>query len=236
MPVNYYKTKDIVVFPSSNSQDEGKLTIEENMREITTRISNKNFVISGYDVVKSGEGLLVGEGTANFQGYNISTIAKMPLDPPRSILDRILVMKLAKDGSDHVIGDVTDMGVTTFNGVYLDYCDDEYAAQHRSDILILAYLRLAESETGIIITEVIKDPLSNNRLDAEDVEVNIYGDLSKCLDSALDNFLFYRRNKETGELESYNPVQTPGVLKIDYTNKPPSYVTNMQEYIDNMKK
>ena len=45
----YYESRNIEAYPSSNSVDNGKLMLEENVTEITTKLTRRNFCLSKDD-------------------------------------------------------------------------------------------------------------------------------------------------------------------------------------------
>lgn len=226
----FYDTENIVVFPSSNSQDEGKLTLEENVREIVTRIVSKNYILSGFELTNNGNSVTVSEGTANIQGYNVSTISDITCNIPASVHDDVLIMTLAKDGSDHVCGDVKDGNTITFAGVYITFYDIETAIANYDRILILGYLNYVPTDDGFLIDSIDSNRLSKVKFDAEDIEVNALGRECTSYDSYTENFKYFRYNAESNSMEPYEIRDGEGNL----ITKTPTYDTNMEEFINSL--
>lgn len=232
----FYNTEDIVVFPSSNSQDEGKLTLEENVREITTRIVSRNYIVAGFELTNNGNSVTVSEGSASIQGYNVSTISSITCKLPPSRHDDILIMTLAKDGSDHVVGDVKDGDTITFAGVYITYYDIETVEKNFDKIVILGYLNYKDNPNDdpndpnddFLIDSIDDDRNNKTKFDAEDIQIDALGRPSIGLDSYIENFKYFRYNELTNSMEPYE------IREGRSTDKTPSYDTNLDEFFKSM--
>lgn len=128
----YYQAKNIRTYPSGNSVDEGKLNLEENLTQILTRITKRNFVLSKdhFKLSLSNNIVTVTSGKANIKGYCLETDTSIQVGPPDSSIPVVsgeyttiyLCMKLAFDGSSHVLGDVNgNDGRKYFYGAYLGW-------------------------------------------------------------------------------------------------------------------
>ena len=228
---SYYPSKYITVFPTSNSEDEGKVTIEENMRSIVTRITKKNYKLTKesfkLEVVKDGKNLYVtvGPGEANIIGYHIQAKSSINIRQSPSINDIAIGMSLAKDGSDHVTGDIYDGASNTYSGCYIKYYNLDDLIKNLDKILILGMIKVETDENGDITDIIITDnDLSDNRTDAEDVQVDITGLHPNPFDSYLDNYF-----------PNPLPKQVPGEPDYKLHTKPPTYTSDLQEYLNNMK-
>ena len=121
----YYESKNIEAYPSSNSVDNGKLMLEENVTEITTKLTRRNFCLTMDDfklTLGSNNTVKVSPGRANILGYMIHTDSEITVESPDSTISSGTItigLKLAYDSSDHILGDVgVEGGVKYFNGVY----------------------------------------------------------------------------------------------------------------------
>lgn len=181
--INYYPTSDIIVFPSSNSYDEGKLTLEENIRDIVTRITNRNYAlpsgnyskdgneVDSFNVTSESDKIKIDIGSANINGYKVVTNNPIYIDPPTVGTTPIeLGMILTYDGSDHVRGDKTDGATTIFEGVWIGYLSEYPYEYNKRDSLMIAILDYNGS--NIVIT---RNPEIDHRIDANEVSVTIPG-------------------------------------------------------------
>lgn len=170
--VKYYPSDDIIAFPSSNSIDEGKLTLEENMRAIVTRITNRNYTLTeeSFTLTLIGTNKLqISTGEANIQGYHIQTSAVLDLEAPNMTGKGIIVgMKLTYDNSDHIRGDVEDGAYSSFEGVWVGYFE---SGTKDKDMLILGTI----DYDGTTITNVTRNPELTHRLDSSDISVTLNG-------------------------------------------------------------
>ena len=71
---SYYFSKDAIIWPSSNALDEGKLTTEENLRNIYRDLTDRNFVTKynyfNLSLNANRNGVIVSPGEAVIQGYH----------------------------------------------------------------------------------------------------------------------------------------------------------------------
>lgn len=126
MDPKYYQSQNINVYPSSNSTDVGKLMLEENMTELTTKLTMRNFCYTEDDyklTLLSNNQIEISPGNANIVGYGVHTSTeKIILDKPGSDVKTgkvYICLKLAYDSSEHILGDVgVEGGIKYFNGVY----------------------------------------------------------------------------------------------------------------------
>lgn len=141
--IKYYNSSDIIAYPTSNSVDNGKLNIEDNMSSIVTRITNRNYALTESSfklTISTSEGspvIDIASGEANINGYHIIISNTLQLPPPESAgTDYAICFKLARDSSNHVLGDVYNVDINEFNGLWVSYFDLEEAKKD-PDILIL---------------------------------------------------------------------------------------------------
>ena len=176
----YYPYLNISCFPTSNSVDEGKLFLEENTSAFVTRITNRNYALTegSFDLkvdpdTTYGQVISVAPGQANIQGYHVITDSTLRIPPPtaddnlKSKNHIVLGMGLARDGSEHLRGDVIPYGESSYvyEGLYIGYFDFEDPMN--PDIFILGYLDWDET-TGAI-SNVVESGEKYGRLDAKDI-------------------------------------------------------------------
>ncbi len=175
--VKYYQAGNIVVYPTSSSKDPGKLNTEQNMAAIVTRITDRNFCLkqehfslSVEPDVDYGYVIQIAEGEANIQGYHVITNTYLRISPPQELTGEKIALgfKLARDGSNNLLGDVTYNLITEYEGLWVSYFDSETARQD-PDVLILGYL----DWDGANFSNVIDNPEKLGRLDAKDVIIYI---------------------------------------------------------------
>lgn len=172
--VKYYLSKDITNYPTSNSVDSGKILLEENLAAMTTRITTRNYALTegSFDLALDpdttyGFVISIAPGQANIQGYHIIAETSLRVPPPVELeagTHKVLGMKLARDSSDHVLGDVTYAGETNYEGVWVSYWEYEDAINDK-DLFILGYL----DWDGTNMSNVVDNPEKYGRLDASDI-------------------------------------------------------------------
>lgn len=176
--VKYYISNNIIAYPTSNSIDEGKLNIEDNMAAIITRITERNyclrkehFTLSVEPDTEYGHVIQIAEGQANIQGYHIITNDLLRIPPPKEITGTKIALgfKLARDSSQHLLGDVTQNLKTEYEGLWVSYFnfDDAY---NNPDIFIVGYL----DWDGNNFSNVYDNPEKLGRLDAKDIHCEIH--------------------------------------------------------------
>lgn len=136
----YYESRNIEAYPSSNSTDNGKLMLEENVTELTTKLTRRNFCLSKDDfkLTLDGNKVTVSQGKANILGYMIHTNKEIVVESPDNTISPGIItlgLKLAYDSSNHILGDVGVEGsIKYFNGVYGIWLNQENITE---DTLIL---------------------------------------------------------------------------------------------------
>ena len=172
--VKYYLADNIIAYPTSNSErDIGKLNVEENMEAIVTRLTTRNFCLAQSDFSISaqpdadyGHVIQIEPGQANIQGYHVITNTYLRVPPPTSITGTniALGMKLERDTSSHLLGDVTENLVTRYEGIWVSYFKVE-DAKANPDIFILGYL----DWDGSNFNNVYDNPEKLGKFNAKDI-------------------------------------------------------------------
>lgn len=142
MDPKYYQSPNINAYPSSNSVDTGKLMLEENITELTTKLTLRNFCYTSEDyklTLLDNSQVQIGPGNCNILGYGIhTTIENLILDKPDSTIEvgkAYVCLRLAYDSSNHILGDVgIEGGTKYFNGVYALWMME---SQFTDDTLVL---------------------------------------------------------------------------------------------------
>lgn len=142
MDPKYYKSPNINAYPSSNSVDTGKLMLEENITELTTKLTLRNFCYTSEDyklTLLDNSQVQIGPGNCNILGYGIHTTTEnLILDKPDSTIEvgkAYVCLRLAYDSSNHILGDVgIEGGTKYFNGVYALWMME---SQFTDDTLVL---------------------------------------------------------------------------------------------------
>lgn len=171
----YYNSEDIIAYPCSNAIDDGKLNIEDNMSSIVTRITTRNYALTEDSFkleISSNSGtpvINISKGQANINGYHIITSNSLQLPPPQSAgTDYAICFKLARDSSNHVLGDVYNIDINEFNGLWVSYFGlDE--AKKDPDILILGTVDWNGSQFSNLVT----NPDILARIDGSTIILNI---------------------------------------------------------------
>lgn len=168
----YYEEQNIVVFPTSNSKDNGKLTLEENMRGIVTRITTRNYALTKSDfllALVNGK-VQIQTGIGNIQGYEIVTTTPLLLDDPiDGPGDYLIGFKLTKDSSDHLRGDVLDGNVTYYEGVWAGFFTLD--SKNDKDVLFIGTVHWDGSK----YTDLKRNPDLEHKIDASDIDVQVKG-------------------------------------------------------------
>lgn len=175
--IKYYVSSDIIAYPCSNAVDDGKLNIEDNMSSIVTRITNRNYALTegSFELsISSSSGtpvIDIASGQANIRGYHIIAENTLQLPAPQNPGEGYAIcFKLARDSSDHVLGDVYDpeTGNNMFNGLWVSYFDLEEAKKD-PDILILGTVDWNGSE----FSNLVQNPDILARIDGDIIIMNI---------------------------------------------------------------
>lgn len=178
---SYYLSKDSMVWPSSNAVDEGKLTTEENMRNIYRYLGIRNFVTKynyfSLTLNANRDGVIVSPGEAVIQGYHFYSKSAINVKVPNNtqfdekgnpkdnnyqrIDEYTLGIALAYDAANHVTGDVVNKAEEvgnseTLSGVYLKWFDKCQLECNYNNILVLGR---AWVKAGIIVPD--GTPLNN---------------------------------------------------------------------------
>lgn len=172
----FYTSENIVMFPSTNSRDSGKLTSEENIRDIVTRITELNYRLDPESFVVSTSGLTleISQGMANIRGYKIITIEQATLDFSKENDGKYYIyIALYRDNNNtgNLHGDEYDISdnIDRFLGAYVSYTDsfDENEFKER---LFLGTVDKNRNNIDFTI-----NPHIDCRIDPNDIIIDFYG-------------------------------------------------------------
>lgn len=144
----YYPSQDVMLYPSSNSSDNGSLHIESNVRSIVRRLTRKSYKLRNSDFTVSWNAdrtkVTVAPGEGNIQGYHliVDTTASLPVPHTVWTTPLTLGISLSYDASNNVTGDVIAYDKPQgqnelFSGAYLFFYDDCQVRQNYDNILVL---------------------------------------------------------------------------------------------------
>ena len=160
----YYGSSEIIIFPAGNATGTGRHLSEENVRDIVTRITSRNYILASdsLTVTPTGSGVTIGVGTANIQGYLITTTAPMTVTKPVSDGSYVVGLKINYEpATTHIIWlDTVDN--TKVAGVEAGYYD-RVTAEASDDYLILSYASIS----GGVVT------YTNNILNQIKIETSV---------------------------------------------------------------
>lgn len=247
---SYYFAKDAMIFPSSNSVDEGKLNTEENVRQIYRDLSDRNFATKYHYFSLSknvnNTGVIVSPGYAVIQGYHFyaKSTVEVPLPPNgNQIIPYTLGISLSYDAANHVTGDIVNRDLEVgkseiLSGVYLRWFDECQLECHYDDILVLGRAWVQNGKfiddgtvcgDRIIYHGLEPDPFKDHKYRAESVEIEIYGHKPTNYDTLRDNITQIHSAGYT-----YDSMHYPVELERNARTKPPTFVTDIQDYINHV--
>ena len=251
---SYYFAKDAAIFPSSNSTDEGKLNTEENVRGIYRDLTDRNFVTNYhyFSLSRNGNntGVIVSPGHAVIQGYHFYAKNSIEIPVPNTnnainnVFQFTLGISLSYDAANHVTGDIVnrelEIGMSEIlSGVYLRWFDECQLECHYDDILVLGRVWVRDGkivEDGAIVDNgrvvyhgLETDPFKDHKYRAESVEVEIYGHKPTNYDTLRDNM-----TQIHSPMYTYDSMHYPIELERNGRTKPPTFVTDVQDYINHV--
>lgn len=262
----YYFSKDSMIYPSSNSVDSGKIHTEENVRNIYRDLTKKNFVTKhnyfSLSINDTRDAIIVSPGEAVIQGYHFyaknSIEVKVPNDTIydedgsyneniQSINQYTLGISLTYDAANHVTGDVVNKEAPVgesevLSGVYVTWFTECQLEHNYENILVLgrAWVQAgkividnttdANGETILHGFEI--DPFKDHVFEAKSVEVEIEGQNINEYDTLAENIT----QIYGGSLCSYESMRFQIEHDIQNMSKPPSFVTDIQDYVYYMPK
>lgn len=245
---SYWNSPDIRLFPSSNSVDEGALTIEDNLRNIVRRITSKNYVLKpnyfNLSLDAERKFIMISPGEGNIQGYDIRTVSTITVPVPNTVetTSWTLGISLSYDAANNVTGDVIVSSVNTgnsemFSGAYAYFFDECQVLNNADNILILGRIFCKDGKIledgskivdgpyeGRIINKGLEnDPFKENGLEGYKVEVKVNGMRMTPYDALPLN---------TTDVSEYDSTLHPVDINRANSTKPPTFTTNLQDYLN----
>lgn len=245
---SYWNSPDIRLFPSSNSVDEGALTIEDNLRNIVRRITSKNYVLKpnyfNLSLDAERKFVMISPGEGNIQGYDIRTVSTITVPVPNTVetTSWTLGISLSYDAANNVTGDVIVSSVNTgnsemFSGAYAYFFDECQVLNNADNILILGRIFCKDGKIledgskivdgpyeGRIINKGLEnDPFKENGLEGYKVEVKVNGMRMTPYDALPLN---------TTDVSEYDSTLHPVDINRANSTKPPTFTTNLQDYLN----
>lgn len=210
---DYFESGSIEIFPSSNATDSGKITSEENLRDIVIRITDKNYVMRSNQHPKynpkdaknldfhlslndDNNKITVSPGYANIHGYDILTYTEIELTNPTITGDLNIYGSLQFDGQGtpdggHVLGDSSRVLI----GKTIYYCHGFYITfgkqtDNLEDYQILLGTVHFENSK---FTNLKENPNKYTRIDSSNIQItnNVFGsnNLHALVSELLDTFI-----------------------------------------------
>lgn len=189
----YYNSQNVLLYPSSNSADEGSIHLETNVRSIVRRITTKSYKLSDNDfhvtLDSDGKTVFVSSGQANIQGYHLITNKSLSIKVPvtTSITPYTLGISLSYDGSNNVTGDVVTFDGDNnefFSGAFLKFFDECNVQHNYDNILVLARIWVKDGSVVSKVTDengryiengIENDPFNDHAIKSSNVEVTVNG-------------------------------------------------------------
>lgn len=260
----YWMSPDILLYPSTNSVDEGMLHTENNVRNVVRRITTKNYVLKQHHfrLTLSGDRkyVTVSPGEANIQGYHLITKTSLTIKVPQDewlsdeykgeIKQWTLGISLSYDAANNVTGDVVVNSLPlgeneTFSGAYLYWFDRCQITNNYDQILILGRVwcqngTVVQDGTTIPENQGSEDPTDDGRyiehafeddphklnaIEGNKVEVMVEGMATTQYDTIPQNITV---------VSQYDSMRHPVELDRNQYNKPPTFYTNLQDYLNYM--
>ena len=242
----YYFSKDAWIYPSSNAVDQGKLTTEENVRNIYRDIISKNYKIKKQyfplSININRNGVFVGPGEGVVQGYHFFARNTIEVLVPnvKALTAYTLGISLTYDAANHVTGDIVNRDLPIgeseiLSGVYLKWFDECQLECWYDNILILGKAWVKDgkivpdgfvTDDGEIIHEgLIDDPFNTYKFRADEIELEIYGHKTTIYDTLRDNITDIHN-----AIISYDSMHFPVEKNRQLRTKPPTFVSDVQDY------
>lgn len=260
---SYYLSKDSMIWPSSNAVDEGKLTTEENMRNIYRYLGLRNFVTKynyfSLSLNANRNGVVVSPGEAVIQGYHFYSKSSINVKVPNNIqynedgtpkadnFQRIdeytLGITLVYDAANHVTGDVVNKAEEignseTLSGVYLKWFDKCQLECHYDNILVLgrAWVR-----NGVIVPDgtIVDGRTIYHGFEPDPFKDHVYDGDKIEIEVHGHKTTKYDTLRDNmtqihEPLYSYDSSHFPVELIREKRTKPPTFNTDVQDYINHI--
>lgn len=255
----YWKSKDIILYPSTNSVDEGMLHTESNVRNIIRRITTQSYALRPDCFVmkqsNDGKSVIVSAGEGNIQGYSIVTKESIEIAVPNTVEAQqwTLGISLSYDAGNNVTGDVVayDKPIgdnEIFSGAYLYWFDKCQLKNNYNRILVVGrvwakdgkivepgtVVETSDSDNGRTITNPVEqDPYKDLSIDGSTIQVftNSASGVNNLGDGIIrTQYDTLPRNITT--IEQYDTMMYPVQLDREQLTKPPVISVSLQDYLN----
>ena len=161
---NYYESSNITVFPSSNAVDNGKVTSEQNIRDIITRLRVNNYKLgpSQFNLTRTGDNVSISSGVANINGYRIEASTVTTSDHPTGSGNYKVVLSVVL-ANGHIKGDVTSGTTTVCEGVAIRFVE-ESAEITENDLVLGDAVYTSGSLTSVTTNTTNLYPFASNEI------------------------------------------------------------------------
>lgn len=234
----FYSSDNIVVFPSTNSKDAGKLTSEENIKDIVTRITELNYRLNSSSFIvtcNKNNTVSISPGSANIRGYKVIASEDAVLDFNKEPNGKYyLYIALYKDNNNtgNLHGDEYDISdnINRFLGSYISY-DNTFNEELFKERLFLGTITKSTNNISFII-----NPHIDCRVDPNSIYVDFYGNpdrayhgiytlgkyinltddifVSKFGDSIYGSLYFYGNSYTKGYIDNVPPKAIQGSIDV----------------------
>lgn len=255
----YWKSQNIIVYPSTNSVDEGMIHSENNVRSIVRRITTQSYALRPNCFTMSSSAdrstITVSPGEGNIQGYHIITNAPISIKVPSDTTAKqwTLGISLSYDAANNVTGDVVayDKPIgdnEIFSGAYLYWFDKCQLKANYDRILVIGRVW---AENGVIVdpgTTIKNTDSDNGRVIENPIETDPHKELAvdgsairiftNSLDSTSDMGSGVIRTKydtlpeNITNIKQYDSMKYPVTLDRKQYTKPPVFGTSLQDFIN----
>ncbi len=257
---SYYLSSKAQIWPSSNAVDEGKLTTEENLRNIYRDIIDKNYVLKynyfSLTLNPSRTAVIVSPGEAVIQGYHF--IAKNTVEvrvpdnrvknsnggyDPGPIIQYTLGISLSYDAANHVTGDIVNKEAEigeaeTLSGVYLKWFNECELECNYDNILVLGR---AWVQNGSIVKDgtSVDDRIIYHGFEQDPFKNHRFNsDLIELTvyghHTTIYDTLRDNMTQIHEQLYTYDSMHFPIELDRQERTKPPTHVTDIQDWVNHV--
>lgn len=258
----YWKSQNIIIYPSTNSVDEGMVHSENNVRSIVRRITTQSYALRSncftMKALDDGKTIRVSAGEGNIQGYHIITNAPIEIAVPNTLETEqwTLGISLSYDAANNVTGDVVaydkPLGDNEiFSGAYLYWFDKCTLETNYDKILVIGRVwarngSLVSPNTVVNTTDPYN--LDNGRVITSSVETDPHKELAvdgstvRIFTDSLDSAAEMGKGVQLTAYDTlpenittvfqYDSMKYPVEQDRTQYTKPPVFGTSLQDYIN----
>ena len=167
---NYYESSNITVFPSSNAVDNGKVTSEQNIRDIITRLRVNNYKLgpSQFNLTRTGDNISISSGVANINGYRIEASTVTTSDHPTGSGNYKVVLSVVL-ANGHIKGDITSGTTTVCEGVTIRFVGESEEITE-NDLVLGDAVYTSGSLTSVTTNTTNLYPFASNEISIDEYD------------------------------------------------------------------